>query len=541
MSTASITPVRRALGWNLVFLAGSQAEKFAGVFSPPGSDTLTYRHIIDEFRLCFDMATVSRTPDVWHDIAFFQAGIQGGLRRPVPNNATGQIISGSNLDTPVETLPFTDVSEMMSTPSVTRMHVVRHHDCNLNVSEPLETHIREGCAQHIPIPTRRREPRYLPPNKSSKDPKFTQLPYRKTIRAKSQSPGKSPKRSASGLVSPTKNILEDSDVTELITPPVLEMDIENAKQQISSFRSSCLSSSRACAVTGKGRSWFGDSTVGPTVQACHIVPQQQYHTYPTPQDPDMENPYSSERLCQAWQLTWSVKNGILLLSHLHELFDARLFSIHPETFKIRVFVPYDVILEYHGREAIINWEMDTRALRHHYDMCCIENMTAQMPPWSEDVVISQPQTPSVNSGAMSPFEAGPHVPRIAHDQGREGKIPDESGDPTKKPRRDEPKETDEKSVQYVSSTTDDLLGISRCDSTVALPDSVSGKNLKRTLEEQGEVDTKRQRVLLDDEYTDYGSDAKLQTRLGYWPGRITPDNSQEFLSDVNYSLQRLIQ
>lgn len=142
MSTASITPVRRALGWNLVFLAGSQAEKFAGVFSPPGSDTLTYRHIIDEFRLCFDMATVSRTPDVWHDIAFFQAGIQGGLRRPVPNNATGQIISGSNLDTPVETLPFTDVSEMMSTPSVTRMHVVRHHDCNLNVSEPLETHIR---------------------------------------------------------------------------------------------------------------------------------------------------------------------------------------------------------------------------------------------------------------------------------------------------------------------------------------------------------------------------------------------------------------
>ncbi|KAJ0137315.1 Uncharacterized protein HZ326_19151 [Fusarium oxysporum f. sp. albedinis] len=58
MPTASITAVSRALGWNLVFLAGSQAEKFAGVFSLPGSDTLTYRHIIDEFRLCSDLATV---------------------------------------------------------------------------------------------------------------------------------------------------------------------------------------------------------------------------------------------------------------------------------------------------------------------------------------------------------------------------------------------------------------------------------------------------------------------------------------------------
>ncbi|KAH7234020.1 hypothetical protein IWW34DRAFT_133056 [Fusarium oxysporum f. sp. albedinis] len=82
MPTASITAVSRALGWNLVFLAGSQAEKFAGVFSLPGSDTLTYRHIIDEFRLCSDLATVSRTADFWHRVAFFQAGIQGGLRRP---------------------------------------------------------------------------------------------------------------------------------------------------------------------------------------------------------------------------------------------------------------------------------------------------------------------------------------------------------------------------------------------------------------------------------------------------------------------------
>ncbi|SCO54234.1 uncharacterized protein FFNC_15411 [Fusarium fujikuroi] len=255
----------------------------------------------------------------------------------------------------------------------------------------------------------------------------------------------------------------------------------------------------------------------------------------------MENPYSSERLRQAWQFAWSVKNGILLLSHLHELLDARLFSIHPETFKIRVFVPYDVILEYHDREAVINWEVDTRALRHHYDMCCIENMTAQMSPWSEDVVTSQPQTPSVESGAMSPFEAGPHVPRMAHDRGREGKIPEESGDPTKKPRRDEPKEADTEFVQYLSLTTDDLSGISRCDSAVALPHSVSSKNLKRTLGEHGGLDTKRRRVVHDDGYTDYGSDVQLQTRLGCWPGYITPDNSQEFLSDVNYSLQSLIQ
>ncbi|GKU09175.1 unnamed protein product [Fusarium langsethiae] len=546
MSTSTISPVRRALGWNIVFLAGPDGEKFAGVFHPPGSDSLTYRHILEEFRLCFVIPPVDLTStSPWDEVSFFPAGTQGGYRRPLQNNAQvldGRLISSSGLDTPVATLPFVNSPHTMSEPSVTRLHVIRHTDCDLHVTEPLEAHIKNGCAYHIPIPTLRREPRYLPPNKPSKDPRFTQLPYRKTVRARgSQSPSKSPKRSASGTSSPTKGIPDgaDTDVTEVVTPPGFEMDVENAKKEMASFRSSCLSSNYVCAVTGKGRSWFGDSNIGPAIQACHIVPQQHYHTYPTPEDPDMQNPYSHQRLRAAWQRTWSVKNGILLLSHLHELFDARLFSIHPETLKIRVFVPYDVILEYHDKEAQINWEVDPRALRHHYDMCCIENMTAQM-PWSEEIIVSQPPTPSQKSGAMSPFGQGPHIPRMTSERGADGRREDTPGDPTKKTRQDEPHDCDQISDQ-MSLTTDNSSPMGSARHDLSPPDGLARKRGYK-LDETGQVDMKRRRIVdqEDVENADYGSDSEFQTRNRYWDGCITPSNSLEFLSDVNYQLQRLI-
>jgi hypothetical protein len=43
-------------------------------------------------------------------------------------------------------------------------------------------------------------------------------------------------------------------------------------------------------------------------------------------------------------------------------------------------MPYDVITEYHGKKADLPRGLDFRALRHHYDMCCIENMAAQKQP-----------------------------------------------------------------------------------------------------------------------------------------------------------------
>ncbi|KAM0420357.1 hypothetical protein ACHAPT_011899 [Fusarium lateritium] len=186
--------------------------------------------------------------------------------------------------------------------------------------------------------------------------------------------------------------------------------IDTARQTMASFRNSCLSGTARCAVTAKGRSWYMNPTVGLGVEACHVVPQQHYHVYPVPRS-FPEGRYDPRRLRAAWERTWSAKNGLLLFSHLHELFDARLFSIHPDSLRIRVFMPYDVLLDYHGVLAQLSSTVDRRALRHHYEMCCIENMAADM-PLSEAVSLELPKRPSA-SGAVSPFDPSSHTPIFA--------------------------------------------------------------------------------------------------------------------------------
>ncbi|KAH6952123.1 hypothetical protein DER45DRAFT_577596 [Fusarium avenaceum] len=44
--------------------------------------------------------------------------------------------------------------------------------------------------------------------------------------------------------------------------------------------------------------------------------------------------FNGRRLRETWMQTWSANNGILLLSHLHEAFNSRLTSIHPDTLAI---------------------------------------------------------------------------------------------------------------------------------------------------------------------------------------------------------------
>ncbi|KAH8656399.1 hypothetical protein BGZ61DRAFT_287436, partial [Ilyonectria robusta] len=248
-----------------------------------------------------------------------------------------------------------------------------------------------GCGRHIPKPVRRVDSRYLPPKKTSSNPRFAAYPLRKTARPKrgSQSPSKR-SASGSGSVSLSKDpeigqvsINEEDDLPNMVAPPQSDVPVERARQTIAAFRSSCLVSARQCAISGMGRSWCVNPSIGPALQACHIIPQQHYHLYPDPeavdgQVQDENARWSSRRLMEAWERTWSPKNGILRLSHLHELFDARLFSIHPTTLQIPAFVPYDVILQYHGHLANVPRSVDRAALRHHYEMCCIENMAAEM-------------------------------------------------------------------------------------------------------------------------------------------------------------------
>ncbi|POR32471.1 Uncharacterized protein TPAR_07325 [Tolypocladium paradoxum] len=384
MANVAVTPPMRVHGWNVHFLAGQNSFHFAGLFQAEGSDLVTFRDVVDELRLCFEFTdAVPCRPEndnnekrPWDDIAF-------GLTGRPSSSSLSPFVAEQDLDQPVLSLPSSNSKQ----PNILRYHLVHHKssDCNLPSNSPLAAHLKAKCAQHLPRPVRRRDPRYLPPKRPSSDPRFSRMPLRRTFKARtgSQSP---PKRSASGSVSPRKdssNDANDEDVTSMVTPPTMNIAVDFATKTIAAFRSSCLVSANRCAVSGKGESWCISPAIGPALQACHIVPQQHYHVYPGTDDPDNDVGGSTEDspryLQEAWQQTWSPKNGILLMSHFHELFDQRLFSIHPETFRIRAFVPYDVLIDYNGRQAYMPPGVDPNALRHHYDMCCIENMAAQMP------------------------------------------------------------------------------------------------------------------------------------------------------------------
>ncbi|KAH6975569.1 hypothetical protein EDB80DRAFT_309594 [Ilyonectria destructans] len=561
MSSAAVTPQMRAHGWNIHFLVGPNKDHFAGLFHPPDSDTLSYRDVVDELRLCFEIppnagATDNEPSDPWSDVAFGHAGfVNVNLPPPETDASTPALIWGQYLDQPVFAPPC-EPSADLAQPPISRFHVVRHTDCGLALTEPLAAHLRAGCAKDIPYPSLRRDDRYLPPNKGSKDPGFSRLPYRKTVRPTrgSQSP---PKRSVSGSVSPTKDVRSnpqdaggDDDVASLVAPPTMDIPIETARQTMTAFRTSCLVASGKCAVTGKGRSWCVTPAIGPALQACHIVPQQHYHVYPVPMAFTNDSRYSARRLREAWDRTWSAKNGILLLSHLHELFDARLFSIHPDTLRIRVFVPYDVISDYHGSIARLPSSVDRRALRHHYEMCCIENMAAEM-PLAEQQPATEVGTRSVVSGTVSPFDPGSNIPIISSvnargDADNSHSLQRPPGDPSKRAR---PEQNDSASPDQLAH--DAALLSTDGSSASSLPWRGSSPSDQVTLRE-GEEHTlmdvddlgrkKRRRISGSEEAVwvqDEDGETMDKYRNPYWDGCITLWNSRAFLGDVNWELAKL--
>ncbi|KAH6871553.1 hypothetical protein B0T10DRAFT_590953 [Thelonectria olida] len=137
------------------------------------------------------------------------------------------------------------------------------------------------CAHHLPNPVRRRDPRYLPPNKNRFDARLTAMPLRRKLIARAQSP---PERSASGSVSPRKDgpdDIDDDEFDNMLAPASMRIDLEEAKRVTSYFRSSCLNRATCCAVSGEGEPWRPGPPIGPAVQACHVVPQQHYQLYPS--------------------------------------------------------------------------------------------------------------------------------------------------------------------------------------------------------------------------------------------------------------------
>jgi hypothetical protein len=329
-------------------------------------------------------------------------------------------------------------------------------------------------------------------------------------------------------VSPKKDRPDDKeeDFANIVAPPDMDIATDFARQTMAAFRSNCIVAARQCAVTGKGRSWCINPSIGPALQACHIIPQQHYHLYPDAEGlgNNDEAKYSPRRLRKAWQRTWSAENGILLLSHLHELFDARLFSIHPDTLRVRAFLPYDVICDYHGREAMLPVKVNRNVLRHHYDMCCIENMAANMP------LIELPpeiDAGSATSGTTSPFSSrarvdvmsGPRLPRSPRPPRQLNDGDDVQS--TQGGRSDQSKRADKDAMSEKKERDGKELRHSRKHKRRRS----SRDGVERTVWGGRDDDTS-----LSD--NDWSSGP-------FWEGCVTSWNSQQFLADVNWELMKM--
>lgn len=77
----------------------------------------------------------------------------------------------------------------------------------------------------------------------------------------------------------------------------------------------------------------------------------------------------------------STNNKIMMLSHIHDFWKAGLLAIHPETLRIRCFVPSDVIGDYDDRDASFPASKvpDRESLRTHYEICIWANITTCLP------------------------------------------------------------------------------------------------------------------------------------------------------------------
>ncbi|RMZ75069.1 hypothetical protein DV738_g5673, partial [Chaetothyriales sp. CBS 135597] len=311
----------------------------------------------------------------------------------------------------------------------------------------------------------------------------------------------------SGSVSPVRGFPGDpSDDSAMTAPPDMPITPEEARKTMDIFRASCLTAAVQCAVSARGRSWCPAPSFGPALQACHIVPQQHYHVYPDPDGlsdlAEADVFYSSTRLKEAWRNTWSADNGILLLCHLHDSFDQRLFSIHPDTLRIRAFVPYDVVLDYHGKKAQVPVNVDRGALRHHYEMCCIENMAAKAP-------LMEPS--SIASGTVSPFAAGADVPSLPSPR-----LHDTPGGAASSTSQAAPGDPDKRQ----KSGQDDDIELE----TPSLVDDMSPEESPRV----------RKRLRMSRDVVNGWEMPASYT------GCLTDENSVEFLADVNWGLRKAL-
>ncbi|KAI1146082.1 hypothetical protein F4825DRAFT_441765 [Nemania diffusa] len=337
---AGITHTQRELGWNVRFFVGSgfNPSSFAGFYQQ--DNYLTVGQVCRDFDLCFIPLT---------------APTAGWTRALVPRNA-GPLI-----------LFDVDAISKFPTPLAGECNDYYYVFHNPACDDRAKQHdLNSDCVISADRPQQRLDSRYLPIGYEPSEGVLRTVPLRGKKRPRTPSPSRS--------LSPNKN---PEDVEDDFPESIISE--EEARPIINDFRRTILTAGQTkCAVSRKGGAWWpgGGLSMGIVMEAAHIVPQIHWSKYPA-QDQSIASLDDTAALKDAWEATWHMSNGLLLSVQIHRLFDARLISIDPTTQCIRVFMPCDFLTEYHGKKALLPPDVSNSALRHHYDMCCIENMTAK--------------------------------------------------------------------------------------------------------------------------------------------------------------------
>ncbi|KAI1128334.1 hypothetical protein F5Y10DRAFT_240747 [Nemania abortiva] len=362
---AAITPSQRELGWN-VNLCLSSGVAFAGFYQ--SDDYVSIAEVRRELELCFTFEKPDATDD-WQLVLL-----------PLLNTdcTSTSIVLLANDMRPFPTPPLNQ-----------KAHYVLNFQKQSGLYVPMTKR-----------PQRRFEPRYLQIGKPNVDGGFGTVPLQGKSSERRRNASASPERSQS----PNNG---NGDDTSDGYPAAL---IERAEADflINNFRQDVLTAAGSrCAISGKGQSWCpSNASFGlAAIQATHIIPQVHWNVYPDGNQ-DVAAADDSEALRYSWLSTWQYRNGLALAAHLRICFDARLISIDPRSNRIRAFMPYDLIMDYHNKEAFIPPEVDRGALQHHYDMCCIENMATAIPARYSFIAKGASSVPfSTGQASQDPVEA----------------------------------------------------------------------------------------------------------------------------------------
>ncbi|KAH8761670.1 hypothetical protein F5883DRAFT_500103 [Diaporthe sp. PMI_573] len=354
--------------WNVRFMCGTDAV--AGIYQR--DNFLRVADVARELELCLVLKSPAPGAESWQPAL---------LQRDARPGHGQQLLVLDKQDT----TPFPTPSSR----NAVLYELVFHRD---SACASGGTHsLGDRCISRTELPTQRHDPRYLEIGRKFADPRVPTVPLRRMAGTK--------RRSSSSVSVSMSNTTSASPArttgTEDELPPTI-ISFEEARPRMDAFRSNVLTNGYTCAFSGMGKSWLPGGVAGPGIEAAHVVPQLHWHTYPCDDTMRVADINKPSEMKQVWLRTWTFSNGLPMLSHLHKCFDARLISIHPETRRIRAFADYDILTQYHGQLAHLPEYIDSKALRHHWDMCCLENMRSSwLEQESEQSTVESIPTPRI--------------------------------------------------------------------------------------------------------------------------------------------------